>query len=219
MDLVICDHDKNKNFLYLKNFTVKNSIEKADLSSQNANMLVLCSQNMDRAVLEHFIDTSQNKNLWCIIGEDLSDYEHNIVQVKTFGRFEVFVNHRVIDFHSSKAKELFALCIDHAGCNVSMEEAVDKLWRNRPFDQKVKKLYRKAVMTINKTLERYGVTDVFQTSRGFCKVDMQSVECDYFLFLKRNQHYMNLFNEEYMTEYDWAEETLARLIRMTYMDF
>ncbi len=210
MDLLICDADTNENVVYLRDF-------KPD-----------CYENKICGLLEQAQQNSELRHgRWiCIIGENLSQYDFipvksdsEVIQVRTFGRFEVFAGSHAIDFHSAKAKELFALCIDHAGGSVSIAEAVDKLWGNRPFDEKVKKLYRKAVMTINKTFEMHGIRNVFLTSRGSCRVNTETIKCDYFLFLKRLDDGWATFSGEYMTEYDWAEETLARLTRMAYGDF
>lgn len=134
------------------------------------------------------------------------------IYVRTFGRFDVFVDGVTIDFHNAKAKELFALCVDRAGGNVSMCEAIDKLWPERDYDEKVKKLYRKAVMSIKKALSENGARDVFDTSRANVYIRYDMIDCDYFKLLENPEKYHALFQGEYMFDYSWAEGTLAKIL-------
>lgn len=134
------------------------------------------------------------------------------VYVRTFGRFDVFVDGVPLDFHNAKAKELFALCVDRVGGNVSMCEAIDKLWPERDYDEKVKKLYRKAVISIKKALQERGVQGVFDTSRANAYIKYDRIECDYFKLLENPEKYHSLFQGEYMFDYSWAEGTLAKII-------
>ena len=57
----------------------------------------------------------------------LSKRQKKRVQIRTFGRFDVFIDEKVVIFKNTKAKELLALCVDRKGGNVSLEEAIDKL--------------------------------------------------------------------------------------------
>ncbi|MDD6488785.1 MAG: hypothetical protein PUG48_03085 [Clostridia bacterium] len=138
------------------------------------------------------------------------------VYVRTFGRFDVFVDGVPVDFHNAKAKELFALCIDRVGGNVSMCEAIDKLWSERHYDEKVKKLYRKAVISIKKALADNGVQGIFDTSRANAYIRYDMIECDYFKLLENPEKYYSLFQGEYMFDYSWAEGTLAKIISKSF---
>jgi hypothetical protein len=48
------------------------------------------------------------------------------ITLRTFGRFDVFLDGKLVNFTSAKAKELLALCVDRNGGDVTMEEAIDK---------------------------------------------------------------------------------------------
>ena len=170
------------------------------------NEFVICSPENENPQFADFIENNQDKPLSLLVGEDLSDIwnKSKSVKVTAFGNFEVFVDDLAVDFHSSKAKELFALCIDRMGRSVSIEEATNILWENRP----------KAVRTISNTFKSYDITDVFYTSRGYCKVNNNSINCDYYLFLDGDKKSILSFNEEYMSQYSWAEGTLAKLTRI-----
>ena len=133
------------------------------------------------------------------------------ISVVTFGRFDVFVGGKAVDFKNSKAKELLAICVDRMGGEVSMDEAIDKLWPTRDYDERVKRLYRKAVIRLNSLFSEYGEKQFFVSRRGSCCILKDRIDCDYFRFLSDTQKYGLEFKGEYMFNYSWAEQTLARL--------
>lgn len=142
----------------------------------------------------------------------LAERQKKPVTVKMFGRFDVFVNGKALYFKNAKSKELLALCMDRCGGSVSMEEAVDKLWPERAYDEKVKRLYRKAVMNLQGTLREKKITELFRTGRGSCHIDRGEVECDYFTYLVEPEKNSKMFQGEYLFDYSWGEETLANLM-------
>ena len=135
------------------------------------------------------------------------------VYIRTFGRFDLFIDGKAVYFANTKAKELFALCVDRRGGTVTMEEAADKLWEDRPYDSQVKNLYRKAVMYIRQILSENGVEDIFFGNRGSCQIDAQKIDCDYYELLSGNLEALREWRltGNYLQEYSWAEETGARL--------
>lgn len=143
----------------------------------------------------------------------LSARQGKRVYVRTFGRFDVFIDRKAVYFANTKAKELFALCVDHRGGTVTMEEAADKLWEDRAYDSQVKNLYRKAVMYIRMVLSENGVEDIFSGNRGSCQIDVQKIDCDYYELLRGNPEALREWRltGNYLHEYSWAEETCARL--------
>ena len=74
------------------------------------NEFVICSPENENPQFADFIENNQDKPLSLLVGEDLSDIwnKSKSVKVTAFGNFEVFVDDLAVDFHSSKAKELFA---------------------------------------------------------------------------------------------------------------
>lgn len=130
--------------------------------------------------------------------------------LRAFGRFDVFADGHLVNISSSKAKELLALCVDHCGGDVTMEEAIDKLWENRACDQRSKNLYRKTVSYLHHLFEELGRPEVFSSARGRCHLNRELVDCDYFRYLAGES--VN-FAGEYLSHYAWAEETAAWLVR------
>lgn len=179
---------------------------------------------------KYVVDTMKLKADYCIVkpydekdikdaierAKLLSRRQEKRVRAQMFGRFEVFVDNQALHFQNRKSKELLALCLDHKGGMVEMEEAIDKLWPDRPYDDKVKRLYRKAVSSIQEVLETAGVAELFVNRRGSCCVNSAAVECDYYTYLDNPEENEELFQEEYLFDYEWGEETLAQLVRERY---
>lgn len=135
------------------------------------------------------------------------------VAVQTFGEFDIFVDGQLLEFANQKAKELFAICIDNGG-EVTMKKSIDLLWEGRGYDDKVKCLYRKAVVYLNSTFRKYGVTDIFSNRRGSCHVNREEIVCDYYEVLNGKSIKDTAFDGRYMAAYSWSEETCGKLCRM-----
>lgn len=134
----------------------------------------------------------------------LSKRQKKRVQFRTFGRFDMFVDEQPVQFTNKKAKELMAICVDHEGGIVTMEEAIDKLWEGSPFNENVKTRYRKAIAYLNALMAEYRVPDVFVSGYKNCHIKKEKVECDYYEFLDSADK--PIFFGEYMNDYSWAEE-------------
>ena len=171
------------------------------------------SMNVFRYNCDRFLQKPYSvKNVeLCLDYFDNIGFRHTSVVVRTFGRFEVFVNGLPVIFHNAKAKELLALCVDRLGA-ISCVEAVDKLWPSRTFDERTKRLYRKAVNSIHETLERYNIPEIFQSYRGGCTINKEMFKCDYYSFIEDPKGNLLTLSGEYMSDYDWGEHTLAMLI-------
>lgn len=142
--------------------------------------------------------------------------DHGRPYVHTFGRFYVYFSGNIIEFKNHKSKELLALCIDRCGGNVSMEEAIDVLWPDHPYDMRVKALYRRTVLCLRKTLCSHGIARMFEANRAECHVNFGEICCDYYEYLAGVETAKNSYQREYMYEYSWAEETNARLLKEVY---
>lgn len=132
------------------------------------------------------------------------------VEIVTFGYFAVAVDGIPLRFSNNKARELLALLIDSQGRVVKMEQAVDILWEDRPYDEQVKRLYRKAVAYLKQVFDEKNL-DFFVTNRGSCHVIPSKVDCDYFDLLQKKEGALEKFNGEYLNDYSWGEETVAKI--------
>ncbi len=136
------------------------------------------------------------------------------IMIRTFGRFDLFVDGAAVHFSSAKAKEMLALLVDKAGGNVTMDYLICHLWEDRPLDDKVKSLYRIALKNLRETLRSVGAEEILRESRNSRSIDTAKISCDYFLLLKDDADAWKRFDERYMEQYSWAEETLAYLISL-----
>ena len=133
------------------------------------------------------------------------------VRIRTFGYFDVFVDDKPIAFRSEKSKELFALLVDRRGGYVSSDEAIAFLWEDAPADQVTFSRYRKVAMRLKNTLEEYGISDAVESVNGKRRIVPERVSCDLFDYLSGKEEYAQLFKGSYLTNYSWAENTLAEL--------
>lgn len=139
------------------------------------------------------------------------------MRVETFGRFEAYIDNQPVYFGNGKARELFALCVHREGASVTMEQAVDVLWPDRPYDERVKRLYRKSVGAIQDVLKKYRLEDVFVSNRGSCHVERDKIECDLYRFLEEHTltaAQIERLQEGYMAEYSWAESRMPQLMSL-----
>lgn len=129
------------------------------------------------------------------------------VIVKTFGYFDVFVEDKPVYFSSSKAKELLALLVDRRGGSVSTENAISVLWPERDYDESVQSLFRKVLKSLRTALADAGISEMLIDVRNQRSVDTSKFECDYYQILKLSDKAINSYQSEYMTGYEWAENT------------
>lgn len=203
-----------------------------ELKKLNPDMIIIYLTGYSRYV----VDTMRMKADYCIMKPyDIRDIRDAAMRVKllskrfqkrmqivTCGRFEVFVDGKPVHFGNNKARELFALCVDREGAAVSMEEAIDVLWPERIYDDRVKRLYRKSVGAILSALEAVGERAVFVSNRGSCYLVRDKVECDLYHILDEGQLSARqrdiLLNQGYMMDYSWAETRNSRFFSMLYQN-
>lgn len=138
-------------------------------------------------------------------------YNDNKLRVQCFGNFEVFYNNKPIDFERNKAKEIFAYLIDRRGAAVNTGELCGILWEDKAADESSKHYFRNLIAHLKKALDACGANDVFICKRNYFAVNTKNIECDYYKYLERDAAAVNSYKGEYMSQYSWAEMTLAEL--------
>ncbi|MEG0165700.1 MAG: hypothetical protein RR660_10380, partial [Anaerorhabdus sp.] len=133
-------------------------------------------------------------------------YEKNIF-IRTFGNFDVFIDNKPIYFSSAKSKELLALLVQKKGGIISTAEAMSIIWE----DKADLSLCRTTAMRLRKTLELYGIKNILIEKNGNRSVNTDLFDCDYYLFLQGSNDERCVFAGEYMSQYSWAEVTLATI--------
>lgn len=133
------------------------------------------------------------------------------VYIRTFGYFDVFIDGKIFEFTSKKGKELLAILVDRNGGICTTEEAISILWENEPLDSAMTGRYRQVAWRLKKALDEAGIGDIIISKRSGKSVDNSRFDCDLYQFLSGEEKYRTLFHHHYMTNYSWAENTLAIL--------
>ena len=136
------------------------------------------------------------------------------LKVQCFGNFEVFLDGEIVAFGRRGAKELFAYLVNKRGAGVSSGELSEVL-RSEAVDPELKKAsVRKYVMEIRKTLSRIGFEDALRHTRDSYSIHPDRLDCDFYRYLEGDPVAVKLYNGEYMSQYGWAEPTIAMLEAM-----
>lgn len=133
--------------------------------------------------------------------------EKSRVEVKCFGNFCVLIDGAHADFDYTKTTELFAYLIDRRGTMISYNELSAILWEDDTHTNYLKRLRA----DLKHTFEKKNCGDVILSMKGALGVDTKKISCDYYDYLSNVPENSALFRGEYMSQYSWAEETLANL--------
>lgn len=131
------------------------------------------------------------------------------LRVTAFGNFEVYYGNDIFEFGRGKAKEMFAYLIDRNGASVSSRELASILWPDKPFSSSVKSNISQNIATLIKSFTDVGIEpeSILIRKRNSLAVNTDN----YFRFLKKEMDGINAYHGEYMTNYEWAEFTLANI--------
>ena len=133
------------------------------------------------------------------------------LKVTCFGNFEVFFNGVPVRFSRSKSKELFAYLIDRCGAVCTTDMVLGNLWPDELPTASLKSLYRTLVVDVAKSLNDLGIGEALIRDRGGVCVNMNMIDCDYYRYLDGDAGMRERFQGEYMSQYEFAEETRATL--------
>ena len=129
------------------------------------------------------------------------------ISVRCFGNFDVKVNGESIKFKREKSKELLAFLIDRRGAACTPREICAALWEEDKFDY-----LRQLTKDLRDTLKAADAEDVFVSQFKDYHINPQLIDCDYYDYLADEPYALKAFHGEYMSQYSWAEKTLAGLL-------
>lgn len=135
----------------------------------------------------------------------------NRLYVRCFGNFEVFMNGTPLSFDRWKTRELFAYLVDRRGAICSNGEIEAALWEDDSSSSGVHSYLRTLTSDLRRALERVGASDVLVKRRGALGVDTSTFDCDYYDYCEGKPGALEAFRGEYMSQFSWAETTLAQL--------
>lgn len=133
--------------------------------------------------------------------------EKQVISIRTFGNFAVFVNGALLEFHRAKAKELLALLVDREGSALTTKEACAILWEDVPYTCSQKNYFHQILHDLRCTLKKAGAEKILVKKRNSIAIDPGSFECDSYRFMQGDPAAINSYRHNYMNSYSWAEFT------------
>ena len=145
-----------------------------------------------------------------MVGNWKEESAENLIKVKTFGDFEVFLNGKPIEFERSKAKELLAYLVDRKGAAVTTERIASILFEDRNYDRTLKNMTTTIISSLRKTLKKYGIENIIVKSWNQIAIDVDKIKCDAYDFEKYDLVAINSYEGDYMYGYSWAEFSIPK---------
>ena len=147
------------------------------------------------------------------VAAELSDLRFPIVpksdallRVQCFGNFEVFMpDGEIMKFDRSKSKEIFAYLVHRHGSSCSTKEIAAVLFEDAPYDAKQQNYVQQLIYSMMNSLKNAGVEEVIVRSRNSLAVNSKLLDCDYYRFKELDAGAVNSFQNEYMSQYYWAD--------------
>lgn len=133
------------------------------------------------------------------------------VRIQCFGNFEIFVDGLPLRFVRVQTKELLALLVDRRGAVMNTEQLCAALWEDDSDMEAQKGKLRHLISDLTHTLKEANAENIFFKRRNSFAVVENNIDCDYFDFLHGLPSGVNAYSGEYMSQYSWAEMTLAAL--------
>ena len=133
------------------------------------------------------------------------------IRVQCFGNFEIFVDGLPLRFARSQTKELLALLVDRKGAAMNTEQICATLWEDDLDIARQKGKVRHLVSDLTHTLRDAKAENVFWKRWNSFAIVMDNFDCDYYDFLHGLPSGANAYAGKYMSQYSWAEMTLATL--------
>lgn len=139
------------------------------------------------------------------------------LHVQCFDRFEVFVDGTPLNFDRGRTKEILAYLIDKKGAEVSGNEICAAIYpENGNMDVNNKSDLRKCVADLRNKLREIGAADVLVKGFNRYAIVPSLIDCDYYDWEKGEPYAIRAFHGKYMSQYEWAEETLMDILMPEY---
>lgn len=136
------------------------------------------------------------------------------IRFQCFGNFEAYVDNKPLVFRRAKTKELLAYLVDRMGASATMGELMAVIWEDGPDTSSRQSNLRNLIADLKNVLSDSGVGNIILKNRNSIAIDCESVDCDYYDFLRHIPYAVNSYHGEYMMQYSWAEITTAALPRL-----
>lgn len=128
------------------------------------------------------------------------------LRVQCFGNFDVFTpDGSHVRFERSKAKEVFAWLVHRQGGSCTTREIFAAIFEDEPYDKKLQNLLQTYIYSMIKSLKAVGAEDAVVRSYNALAVNPDVIDCDYYRFRELDGGAVNAYQNEYMSQYSWAE--------------
>ena len=132
--------------------------------------------------------------------------------VQTFGRFLALQEGKPIPL-TGKAKEILALIITKRGKEVSNETIYSTIWEGREYNNANMGVYYNALRRLKTVLKKANCSELLVSTRRGQRVNTELFDCDYYAWQDKRMDSENSFRGDFLSEYTWAEEILATIMR------
>jgi len=150
------------------------------------------------------IKTVMNNLIYPII-----DNQDKKIRINCFGVFKAYCNSQPLRFKYTKTEELLALLVDRKGQLIKPVEIEVYLFNDGSHASYVANLRSDLIST----LQEVGAEDILDVSWGRIGIKRELISCDYFDWLDGKAEGITQFNGEYMSQFEWAEYTLNKIIK------
>ena len=128
------------------------------------------------------------------------------LRVQCFGNFDVFTPDGAhVRFERSKSKEVFAYLIHKQGSSCTTREIFAAIFEDEPYEKKLQNLLQTYIYAMIKSLKAVGAEDAVVRSYNALAVNPDVLDCDYYRFKELDAGAVNSFQNEYMSQYYWAD--------------
>lgn len=136
------------------------------------------------------------------------------IHIHCFGNFEVYIDGKACKFKYVKTKELLAYLVDRRGSNCTNGELLGALWEDSEVTYSLENYLRNLISDLKAVFRESGLSDFIIKQRGQIRINTEMANCDYYNYVSGLCGSKIDFTGEYMTQYSWAESTLAGIEAM-----
>ena len=129
-----------------------------------------------------------------------------LLRVQCFGNFDVFTPDGAhVRFERSRSKEVFAYLVHRHGSSCTTKEICAALFEDAPYDKKQQNAIQTIITSMIRSLRAIGAEEVISRSYNALAVNVDTLDCDYYRFAELDAGAVNAYQNEYMSQYYWAE--------------
>lgn len=129
-----------------------------------------------------------------------------LLRVQCFGNFDVFLpDGSHMRFERQRSKEVFAYLVHRQGSSCTTREIAAALFEDEPYDQKQQNYVQQLIHAMIKNLNAAGAEAAVVRSYNALAVNPDVLDCDYYRFKELDAGAVNAYQNEYMSQYYWAD--------------